>query len=166
MSQLFWVYFAFYIFALTMISLTCCRDPSDRPRLASQNARTRHTSSTVISTWQIRIISLRWTLAHRGDQVDQETGLEAGRTLVTQDTIRGLGLHHISSRTLRHCVEHSLFWRKDCPTAQLPAWNWRKLSELIFFSFCFYVVRSLWKRGLPRKFARFVLFCPIKKLSL
>ena len=60
------------------------------------------------------------------------------------------------------------------PSAGLPASNLHKLSELIvffflflfFFLFIFFMLYVAQKRGLPRKCARFVLLCPIKKRYL
>ena len=45
---------------------------------------------------------------------------------------------------------------------QPPTSNWHKISwnNCLFSVFMLYVA---WKRGLPRKFTRFVLFCPINK---
>ena len=46
---------------------------------------------------------------------------------------------------------------------QPPTSNWHKIRLIHCFSvFLLYVA---WKRGLPRKFARFVLFRPVKKRS-
>ena len=46
---------------------------------------------------------------------------------------------------------------------QPPTSNWHKINWILCFSvFMFYIA---WKRGLPRKLARFVLFRPIKKHS-
>ena len=43
--------------------------------------------------------------------------------------------------------------------------NWHKISWINCLFFYFSVVRTLKKRGLPRKFARFALFRQIKKSS-
>ena len=59
--------------------------------------------------------------------------------------------------------------QSDCvrafSSASLPASNWHKLSELIVCSSVFMLYLA-WKRGLPRKFARLVLFGPIEKRPL
>ena len=49
----------------------CGRELVDKLRLANQHARTRHTTlGTFIVSRQFRIISFRWTLAHRRGHVD------------------------------------------------------------------------------------------------
>ena len=48
---------------------------------------------------------------------------------------------------------------------QPPTSNWHKISWINYLLFSVFLLYVTWKGGPPRKFARFVLFRPIKKRS-
>ena len=72
-----------------------------------------------------------------------------------------------------YSLRHALFFITSVSLVpfsfrQPPTSKWHKISWIIclFFCCCFFVcVCIAWKRALPRKCARFVLFRPIKKRS-
>ena len=77
--------------------------------------------------------------------------------------------------TLIHCYHHGSKTHKRLKrtlfswTNQDKTWHFRGsplFQETLFLFSLSLLLYIAWKRGLRRKFARFVLFCPIRKLSL